>query len=36
MVQNTVVNMGSSFTVEPSSPEVAQQYIPTLTNLGRR
>ena len=27
---------GSSFTVEPSSPEVAQQYIPTLTNLGQR
>jgi hypothetical protein len=27
---------GSSFTVETSSPEVAQQYIPTLTNLGQR
>lgn len=27
---------GSSFTVETSSPEVAQQYLPTLTNLGQR
>jgi hypothetical protein len=27
---------GSSFTVLTSSPEVAQQYIPTLTNLGQR
>src|SRR6201993_1967476 len=27
---------GSSFTVQTSSPEVAQQYIPTLTNLGQR
>jgi hypothetical protein len=27
---------GASFTVETSSPEVAQQYIPTLTNLGQR
>jgi hypothetical protein len=27
---------GSSFTVETSSPEMAQQYIPTLTNLGQR
>ena len=27
---------GSSFTVENSSPEVAQQYIPTLNNLGQR
>jgi len=27
---------GSSFAVETSSPEVAQQYIPTLTNLGQR
>ena len=27
---------GASFTVEASSPEVAQQYIPTLTNLGQR
>jgi hypothetical protein len=27
---------GSSFTVLSSSPEVAQQYIPTLTNLGQR
>lgn len=27
---------GSSFTVETSSPDVAQQYIPTLTNLGSR
>jgi hypothetical protein len=27
---------GSSFTVLTSSPEVAQQYLPTLTNLGQR
>jgi hypothetical protein len=27
---------GSSFTVETSSPEVARQYLPTLTNLGQR
>jgi hypothetical protein len=27
---------GSSFTVETSSPEVAQQYLPTLTILGQR
>ena len=27
---------GSSFTVQTSSPEVAQQYLPTLTNLGQR
>ena len=27
---------GSSFTVLSSSPEVAQQYLPTLTNLGQR
>jgi hypothetical protein len=27
---------GSSFTVLTSSPEVAQQYVPTLTNLGQR
>ena len=27
---------GSSFTVLASSPEVAQQYLPTLTNLGQR
>jgi len=27
---------GSSFTVLSSSPEVAQQYLPTLTNLGGR
>jgi hypothetical protein len=27
---------GSSFTVETSSPGVAQEYIPTLTNLGQR
>jgi hypothetical protein len=27
---------GSSFAVETSSPDVAQQYIPTLTNLGQR
>jgi hypothetical protein len=27
---------GSSFTVLNSSPEVAQQYLPTLTNLGQR
>jgi hypothetical protein len=30
------VGGGSSFTVLTSSPEVAQQYIPTLTNLGQR
>jgi hypothetical protein len=29
------VGGGSSFTVLTSSPEVAQQYIPTLTNLGQ-
>jgi hypothetical protein len=27
---------GSSFTVLTSSPEIAQQYLPTLTNLGQR
>lgn len=27
---------GSSFTVLTSAPEVAQQYLPTLTNLGQR
>ena len=27
---------GSSFTVETSSPEVAQQYLPTLSNRGQR
>src|SRR5205823_11987363 len=27
---------GSSFTILTSSPEVAQQYLPTLTNLGQR
>jgi hypothetical protein len=27
---------GSSFTVLTSSPELAQQYLPTLTNLGQR
>jgi hypothetical protein len=27
---------GSSFTVLTSSPEVAQQYLPTLTNFGQR
>ena len=27
---------GSSFTVLTSSPEAAQQYLPTLTNLGQR
>jgi hypothetical protein len=27
---------GSSFTVLTSSPQVAQQYLPTLTNLGQR
>jgi hypothetical protein len=27
---------GSSFTVLTSSPEVARQYLPTLTNLGQR
>jgi len=27
---------GASFTVLTSSPEVAQQYLPTLTNLGQR
>jgi hypothetical protein len=27
---------GSSFTVMTTSPEVAQQYLPTLTNLGQR
>jgi hypothetical protein len=27
---------GSSFTVLTSSPEVAQEYLPTLTNLGQR
>jgi hypothetical protein len=27
---------GSSFTVQTSSPEVGQQYVPTLTNLGQR
>jgi len=27
---------GSSFAVETSSPDVAQQYIPTLTNLDQR
>jgi hypothetical protein len=27
---------GSSFTVLTTSPEVAQQYLPTLTNLGQR
>jgi hypothetical protein len=27
---------GSSFTVLTSSPEVAQQYLPTLANLGQR
>ena len=27
---------GSSFTVETSSPEVAQQYLPTLNNRGQR
>jgi hypothetical protein len=27
---------GSSFTALTSSPEVAQQYLPTLTNLGQR
>jgi hypothetical protein len=27
---------GSSFTVETSPPEVARQYLPTLTNLGQR
>ena len=27
---------GSSFTVLTSSPEVAQQYVPTLTDLGQR
>ncbi len=27
---------GSSFTVQTSSPEVGQQYLPTLTNLGQR
>ena len=30
------VGGGSSFTVLTSSPEVAQQYLPTLTNLGQR
>ena len=30
------VGGGSSFTVLTFSPEVAQQYIPTLTNLGQR
>ena len=27
---------GSSFTVQASSPEVARQYLPTLTDLGQR
>lgn len=27
---------GSSFSVQAMSPEVAQQYLPTLTNLGQR
>jgi hypothetical protein len=27
---------GSSFVIQPASPEIAQQYIPTLTNLGQR
>jgi hypothetical protein len=27
---------GSSFTVQTSSPEIAKQYLPTLTNLGQR
>ncbi len=27
---------GASFSVQTSSPEVAQQYLPTLTNLGQR
>jgi hypothetical protein len=27
---------GSSYTVESSSPEIAQQYLPILTNLGQR
>ena len=27
---------GSNFTVLTSSPEAAQQYLPTLTNLGQR
>ncbi len=30
------VGGGSSFTVLTSSPELAQQYLPTLTNLGQR
>jgi hypothetical protein len=30
------VGGGSSFTILTSSPEVAQQYLPTLTNLGER
>lgn len=30
------VGGGSSFTILSFSPEVAQQYIPTLTNLGQR
>ena len=27
---------GASFVIQPASPEIAQQYIPTLTNLGQR
>jgi hypothetical protein len=27
---------GSSFVIQPASPEIAQQYFPTLTNLGQR
>jgi hypothetical protein len=27
---------GSSFVVQTTSPEIAQQYLPTLTNLGQR
>jgi hypothetical protein len=27
---------GASFVIRPASPEIAQQYIPTLTNLGQR
>jgi hypothetical protein len=27
---------GSSFVIQPASPEITQQYLPTLTNLGQR